>query len=421
MTTVSPNDLPIIYSRDQHPISRRQIHRHALTVLYTLHDAGFRACLVGGGVRDLLLGKSPKDFDIATDAHPEQIKKLFRNCRLIGKRFRLAHILFGRDIIEVATFRGMAHDEDHNLQTSDSGFLKRDNVYGSIDEDALRRDFSINALYYDIANFSLIDYWHGLEDLQSGVIRIIGDPQQRYREDPVRMLRALRFAARFGFTIESQTQAAILECNYLLQAVSSARLFDEVIKLLLNGNAAKTYALLQSHHIFGQLFPLTNAAFLQVGHSCPVLEQALNNTDERLSQGLSVSPFFIYAVLLWLPYQQEWQALMDDQYPPMQAAIVAAKKILSAQQSYTQIPKRVSEPLEDTWFLQLRLVRKNPKTAQKILAHPRFRAAFDFLCLRQQAQPQAELQDSIDWWQALMDEHPDWVPASRSRQIELSQ
>ncbi|HEB98384.1 MAG TPA: polynucleotide adenylyltransferase PcnB, partial [Thiotrichales bacterium] len=256
-TDIDPQQ-PVIIPRAEHGISRSNISPNALKVLYRLRSAGYRACLVGGGVRDLLLGREPKDFDVATDARPEEVRKLFRNCRLVGRRFRLAHVVFGREVIEVATFRGR-HDaaEEGETATSEEGRILRDNVYGTIEEDAWRRDFTVNALYYDIEDFSVRDYVGGMEDLRAGVLRLIGDPEARYREDPVRMLRAVRFAVKLGFRIEPATEAPIESLAHLLFEIPPARLFEEVLKLFQGGMALETFEMLRHYDLFGKLFPLT--------------------------------------------------------------------------------------------------------------------------------------------------------------------
>lgn len=406
---IMTNLIPQIYSRDQHPISRQNISKNALDVLYKLHKEGYRACLVGGGVRDLLLNSVPKDFDIATDAHPEQIKRLFRNCRLIGRRFRLAHILFGRDIIEVATFRTQANFDDQDEapspqahKVSDTGFLLRDNVYGNIDDDAIRRDFTINALYYDIANFSIIDYCDGLKDLQHGIIRLIGDPITRFKEDPVRILRAIRFEAKLDFKIEENTKAAIQETSHFLQTVSAARMFDEIIKLLLSGEGVKTYKLLQYYQIFSQIFPQTQRAIIETNNHqkhASFIEIALRNSDIRLKDNLGVSPFFLYAALLWEPYLSEYNDILADGFDNNLAAQKAAHIVISRQLQYTAIPKRFSIPMQETWFLQNRLERMHPKSIKGILEHAQFRAAFDFLQLRAKFSNDTHLQQCVDFWQ----------------------
>ncbi|SBO12014.1 Poly(A) polymerase I precursor [Vibrio mediterranei] len=295
------------YSRDEHNISRKQISENALKVLYRLNGAGYDAYLVGGGVRDLLLGEQPKDFDIATNATPEQIKKLFRNCRLIGRRFRLAHIMFGRDIIEVATFRGHHQEQEKNVsQQSKEGMLLRDNVYGSIDEDAERRDFSINAMYYNIGDYSIHDYAGGMEDLEDRLIRLIGEPEVRYREDPVRMLRAIRFAAKLDFDIEEDTAAPIEELAPLLRDIPSARLYEESLKLLQSGYGLETYHLLREYNLFQQLFPIIAPHFTEEYSSRTeqVLDLVLDATDERIEEGKRVNPAFMFAAMLWYPMME---------------------------------------------------------------------------------------------------------------------
>lgn len=453
---------PIIYTRDQHCISRKHISNHALKVLYTLNEAGYRACLVGGGVRDLLLHKKPKDFDVATDATPEQIKRLFRNCRLIGKRFRLAHIIFGRDIIEVATFRGESADtiepddiadeliinekenDGEQLRTSkkidwhasksrprhtlpeqsdwknkqiisDSGFILRDNVFGSIEEDALRRDFTINALYYDIANFTVIDFCNGMEDLKNGVVRLIGDPEKRYREDPVRMIRALRFAAKLNLKIDDATAHPIEKLGYLLQSIPGARMFDEIIKLLMTGYGEKTYHILRQYKVFGQLFPQTERSLIELEDPDDhLLIQALKSTDSRINDDLGVNPYFLYAALLWEPYLDELNNYLADKIPPLEAANNAARTVISRQQAHTQIPKRYSIPMEETWAFQMRLERKNTKTVGKLIAHPRFRAGLDFMLLRAKAFESDMIIDAAKWWTEMLNhpEHSKNVPPS---------
>ncbi|WP_156490690.1 polynucleotide adenylyltransferase PcnB, partial [Oleiphilus sp. HI0086] len=249
MSRLSPSIIP----RDQHPVSRSQISPSALKVMHRLHNSGYEAYLVGGGVRDILLGQNPKDFDIATNAHPEEVHALFKNSRLIGRRFKLVHILFGREIIEVATFRGSVNQQDE--KQSEHGMLLRDNEYGSIDEDAVRRDFTINALYYSPKDFCIYDYVDSLDDIKQGLINIIGDPETRYREDPVRMIRALRFAAKLDFDIEEETSGAIREHGQLLSNVAAARLFDEILKLFLSGYGLKIFHLLVDYGLFKPLFP----------------------------------------------------------------------------------------------------------------------------------------------------------------------
>jgi poly(A) polymerase len=268
-----------VFSRSEHSVSRAGISEAALKVLYKLKDAGFRACLVGGGVRDLLLGREPKDFDVATDAHPEQIRELFRSARIIGRRFRLVHVRFGREVIEVATFRA-PHETDNGMVAED-GRILRDNEYGSIETDAMRRDFTVNALYYDISNFSVIDYANGVEDLRAGRLRLIGDPEVRFREDPVRMLRAVRFSAKLGFRIDDEVEEAIYRLGSLLEGISPARMFDETLKLFHGGSALQTFEALRHYNLYRYLFPMTDEVLAHEEQGFPdmFVANALKNTD----------------------------------------------------------------------------------------------------------------------------------------------
>ncbi len=296
-----------VISRQEHSISRRDISENALKVLYRLNKAGYDAYLVGGGVRDLLLGKQPKDFDIATNATPEEVRRLFRNCRLVGRRFRLAHILFGRDVIEVATLRGhheeAASAKQQAASRSREGMLLRDNVYGSIDQDAERRDFTVNALYYDISDYSVRDYAGGMEDLEQGVIRLIGDPETRYREDPVRMLRAVRFAVKLDMTINAATAAPIPHLAGLLRDIPSARLFEESLKLLQAGQGQQTYRMLREYGLFQQLFPLLSEYFTEdfSSQTEKMLDLVLSSTDRRVAENMRLNPAFLFAAMLYYP------------------------------------------------------------------------------------------------------------------------
>ncbi len=305
--------VPLIVPRAEHNISRANISEYALKVLYKLKQEGFAAHLVGGGVRDLLLGHEPKDFDVATDATPEQVRQVFRNCRLIGRRFRLAHVHFGREIIEVATFRGTGEDDVDADRHVENGMIVRDNAYGSIAEDAVRRDFTINALYYDISNFSLIDYAGGLDDLRNGQLRLIGDPDQRYREDPVRMLRAVRFACKLGFNIEPATERPLFDLGFLLGDIAAARLFDELVKLFHTGYGLESFEKLRHYGLFGYLFPATEACLAEEDQSFPItfVSRGLANTDQRIQGDKPVAPFFLYAVLLWEPVRRRYEQLLS--------------------------------------------------------------------------------------------------------------
>lgn len=391
-----------IISRSDHPISRANISENALKVLYRLKNAGYQGFLVGGGVRDLLLGREPKDFDIATNASPDEVRSLFRNCRLIGRRFRLAHIMFGREIIEVATFRAQANDDSAEdsggIEIEESGRLLRDNVFGTLEEDAWRRDFTINALYYNIEDFSVADYTGGMADIEAGLLRIIGEPEQRFREDPVRMLRAVRFAAKIGFRIDEASEAKIFELGHLLDNIPPARLFDEVLKLFFGGCALQTFELLRHYNLFQYLFPQTEDELAEEENHFPhtMMMRALQNTDDRIALGKPVTPAFLYATLLWEPVRQEWLLRQDDGVPEQPALTQAAQEVVTLQLECTSLPRRFSTPMREIWAMQPRLSKRSGKRAYRLLEHPRFRAAYDFLLLR--AEAGEERQDLADWW-----------------------
>lgn len=383
---------PRVYSREQHGISRAAIDDNALKVLYRLRDAGYRACLVGGGVRDLLLGREPKDFDIATDATPDQVRGLFRNCRLIGRRFRLAHVLFGREVIEVATFRA-PHDEaegdEGQVALSDEGRILRDNRYGTIEQDAVRRDFSVNALYYDIDDFSVLDYTGGVEDLREGVLRLIGDDvETRLREDPVRMLRAVRFSAKLGLRVAPEVEAGIQELAPLMQTVAPARLFDEVIKLFHSGAAVTCLDELERFGLFAPMFPEAAECFADPDLGAErrqFLVESLLNTDKRINDELGVNPAFLYAAILWAPVQVVAARRIEEGEQEIPAWQQAMAEVLDRQVKTVSIPKRFSMIVREIWELQARLERARGGRALRLATHPRFRAGYDFLCLRARA------------------------------------
>lgn len=386
-----------IIPRAEHSISRQNISENALKVLYRLKDAGFDAYLVGGSVRDLLLGLQPKDFDVATDAKPEQIYKIFRNCRLIGRRFRLAHVVFRGEIIEVATFRGH-HSKFGSETQTEEGLIVRDNVYGNIEEDAERRDFTINALYYNIKDFSLVDYHHGLADLKAGILRIIGDPYQRYREDPVRMLRAVRLAGKLGFTIHPATEQPIFESHALLQNVSPARLFDEILKLFHGGKALATFNLLRKYGLFGYLFAQAEATLDKPDAEITqqLIKSLFANTDERIVEGKSVSAGFLFAVILWPALQTMVNDLHQQGMPLFPAIQEGIRTVLRNQVQQIGIPKRFQIDMQEIWQLQYRLPQRTPRRVFNLLSYPKFRAGYDLLVLR--AQAGEELQPLVDWW-----------------------
>jgi len=386
--------------RDQHNVSRSAISEPAKKVLSRLNNAGYEAYLVGGGVRDILLGSQPKDFDIATSATPEQVHELFRNSRLIGRRFRIVHILFGREVIEATTFRGNAadtdeDDDDDDRRTSEHGLLLRDNVYGSMEEDALRRDFTVNALYYCIRDFTVVDFANGMDDLKKRQMRLIGDPETRYREDPVRMLRAIRFAAKLGFTIERETEEPIRKLAPLLTHIPPARLFEEVLKLFSAGYGEVTFDLLSEYDLLAPLFPETAAAIAN-GGSDELIRRALRNTDRRIAEGKSVTPYFLFAAMLWPALQAEWNKRQENGDPAQPALHQAINWVIGQQVQATSIPKRFSGPMKEIWELQTRLPRRQGKRSFVTLSHPRFRAAYDFLLVREDA---GEIEPGLgQWW-----------------------
>ena len=377
------SDQLIVIPRSQHSISRKSISDAALKVLYRLSNSGHRACLVGGGVRDLLLGVQPKDFDVATDATPEEIRALFKNSRIIGRRFRLVHIRFGRDIIEVATFR--AHAEDSARTELDThGRILRDNTFGDIEEDAIRRDFTINALYYDIHDFSMLDYAGGLQDIEKRQLRLIGDPTTRYQEDPVRMLRALRFAAKLDFSIEASAADAIHECGRLLAVIPPARMFDEVVKLFHSGKARRVFELLREFNLLRYLVPALDE-WLQNDPSelmLDFIDQALVNTDTRVNTGQPVSPGFIFAVLLWPVVWHEACEIQSDRQRMIPALAQVGETVMKRQVRHISIPRRFSQMARDIWTSQPRFHRTQGKQAQRLLEFPVFRAAYDFMCIQ---------------------------------------
>lgn len=391
------NLVPRIIPRAEHGISRKNISNGALRVLYRLHESGYKAFLVGGAVRDLLLGGHPKDFDIATDATPEQTRALFRNCRLIGRRFRLAHVVFGREIVEVATFRGIGEAGDSDRHVVD-GRIVRDNVYGGIEEDAIRRDFTINALYYDIADFSVRDYVGGIADLQHRTLRLIGDPEQRYREDPVRMLRAARLAAKLDFGIAVETEAPIAELAPLLADVAPARLFDESLKLFLSGHGLESLRRLHNLGLLKQIFPATAEALggprsAEFGR---LLGYTFTSTDDRIRSDKPVTPAFLFAAMLWEPVRSLAERLVADGTDAAVAWNVAVDRVMHQQAARVAIPKRFSIAMDEIWSLQPRFEQRQKKRVMRLLAHPKFRAAFDFLVIRAHDEP--ELKVHVDWW-----------------------
>jgi poly(A) polymerase len=482
----APAPAPRIIPRSEHTVSRSGISPNALRVLHRLREGGFQAFLVGGCVRDLLIGMQPKDFDVATDALPEDVRKLFRNCRLIGRRFRLAHVFFGRETIEVATFRAASapsqdeepladadpedgeapeldspaeieaaleatlgddaddddeSDEDEEISEpsrepppaprraepaaskSESGFARRDrrrdrfdedtdterlldergrilrdNVYGSIGDDVWRRDFTANALYYNIADFSLWDYVGGFEDIVARRLRLIGDPETRYREDPVRMLRAARFEAKLGFEIEPRTAEPLARLKNLLTHVPPARLFDEALKLFLSGHGARSLDVLRKHGLFEVLLPATSRYLDK--HAGGVVEklliQGLKNTDDRAQAGKPVTPTFLFALLLYGPIAREIEATPPERWHELHTILDACDRAIREAHRHMSIPRRFSLGVREMFALQPRLEHPRGRRSLRVLEHPRFRAAYDLLLLR--AQHGLAPPEIADWW-----------------------
>jgi poly(A) polymerase len=407
---------PRIVPRSEHPISRSAVSPNALRVLYKLKDAGYQAFLVGGSVRDLLLGLRPKDFDVATNALPEEVKAEFRNCRLIGRRFRLAHVYFGREIVEVATFRA-AHgpeaaerDEEEWRANVDDGEPKRsrildargrilrDNLYGTIEEDVWRRDFTANALYYNIADYTVWDFVGGVEDVAARQLKLIGDPVTRYHEDPVRMLRAVRFAAKLGFTLHAGTEQPLRELAYLLTHMPPARLFDEILKLFLGGFGVRALGLLQQYALLAPLLPVTGAHLQRdpAGPAARLLMQGLEGTDTRVAAGKPVTPTFLFALLLYGPIVARAAELRAAAQTESHALFCACETVVREQQGQVMIPRRFSLPMREMFALQPRFRRRDGRKASALLNHPRFRAAYDLLVLR--AAVGAEETELADWW-----------------------
>ncbi len=379
------NKAPKIIARPSHNVSRADISKNALKVLYRLHKAGYQAFLVGGCVRDAILGLHPKDFDVSTNAHPEEVRALFGNCRLIGRRFRLAHVRFGREVIEVATFRASVDAEENHADSvqDHEGRILRDNVYGTVDEDVWRRDFTCNALYYNIADFSIWDYTDGVKDIQRRRLVLIGDPDKRMREDPVRMLRAVRFAAKLGFTIDSSVDKAMHQSVHLLSNVPAARLFDEFLKMFQAGFAEKTLDLLREYKLFAQLFPETSAELDRDPSFVRFVQLALVNTDRRIAEGKSVTPMFLLGVFFWASVRKmAAQNRSREKMSEAQSIALAAYELSGLHQSRISIPKRFTAPMREMLALQPRFDVMTGQRGLKLLEHRRFRAAYDFMMLR---------------------------------------
>ena len=390
-----------------HQIDTNAICPNARSVIERIHEAGYQAYLVGGCVRDLLLNRTPKDFDVATDAHPEQLMQIFEHRRLIGRRFQIVHVYFGRKFIEVSTFRApIQQNAKQTHRHINNGRIIRDNVYGTIEQDAARRDFTVNSLFYNIQTDTVLDYCNGLEDIEAGVLRLIGDPETRYREDPVRKLRAIRFSAKLGLSIEPKSATPISDLSHLLRDIPAARLFDEVIKLFHSGAARTCYDLLNDYHLFRYLFPYTHESVGKQTDS-PIhafIYAALASTDARIAENKSVNPAFIYAVMLWPPMLDHRERLLEAGLSPADAAYEAANKAIIQQLPHIAIPKRFGTIIREIWSLQRRFQRRRGSKVLRFLEHPRFRAAYDFMCLRSEANESDDL--DCEWWTTIQTVSP---------------
>ncbi|MFZ6655727.1 polynucleotide adenylyltransferase PcnB [Undibacterium sp. TJN19] len=372
------NRKPDVLGPKDHNIDPALVSANAIRVTQTLQDNGFKAFLVGGAVRDLLTGVKPKDFDIATNATPEQVKRLFRRAFIIGKRFQIVHVMFGQDLLEVTTFRGSATD---GAPKDEHGRVLRDNTFGEQHEDAVRRDFTVNAMYYDPATQTVLDYHGGMKDIKKKTLRIIGVPEARYREDPVRMLRVVRFAAKLQFTIDAATRAPIAVMAPLINNVPAARVFDEMLKLLTSGHALACLQQLRKEGLHHGLMPLLDVVLEQpLGEKFVTL--ALANTDERVQQGKPVSPGFLFASLLWHQVVEKWEAYKAAGEFPIPALHLAADDVLNTQTDALSIQRKIGSDMRDIWAMQPRFEKRIGKTPYKLLEHPRLRAGYDFLLLR---------------------------------------
>ncbi|OGV26548.1 MAG: poly(A) polymerase [Legionellales bacterium RIFCSPHIGHO2_12_FULL_37_14] len=394
--TLSSIEKKYLISRQKHRVSKAHISPNALTVINKLRSAGFEAYVVGGCIRDLLVNKQPKDFDVATNATPAEVRKLFRNARIIGRRFKLIHVWFQREIIEVATFRaGVTADEQQ--MTNERGMIIRDNAYGNIKDDAFRRDFTINSLYYAIESGDLIDLTGGVPDIKNKQVRIIGKAEQRYQEDPVRMLRAIRFAAKLDFTIEENTKKPLYNLAPNILHVAPLRLFEEVTKLYQCGHGEAAHNMLLEFNLFSLLFPATTKLFKSNFKTQEFITLALKSTDARIRENKPVTPAFLFAVLLWFPLQVRANKIQKElNTPPLTALEQAMSNVLTEQNRLVNIPRRFLLIIREIWILQFRFHKRLGGRAQHLLTHPRFRAAYDFLAIRALAKD-API-ELADWW-----------------------
>jgi poly(A) polymerase len=397
-----------IIAAKQHKIDQNLISSAALKTCEGLQKEGFEAFIVGGAVRDLLMNFKPKDFDIATNATPEEVYKIFRRSRIIGKRFRLVHVLWGNETIEVSTFRGH-HLADGDAKTNDSGRIIRDNVFGSLEDDAVRRDFTANALYYNAKTEEVLDFHNGVADLKNNLLRMIGDPTTRYKEDPVRMLRAVRLSAKLGLKIEKSTEAPIHKLADLLQDVPPSRLFDEMLKLFLSGHAVESIGALREQHLHHGLLPLLDVVLEQpLGEKFVML--ALKNTDDRIKIGKSSNPSFLFATLLWHEMLVAWAKYQAQEHHPIPALHMAMNEVIDIQAEKMAIHNRFTATMKEIWAMQPRFEQRAGKRPYALLTHPRYRAGYDFLLLRCES---GEIEMELgEWWTEFAD-------ASTERRTEM--
>ena len=394
-----------LYNARQLNLPEKEISQAATDIIKRLLDAGYKAYLVGGCIRDLILGLHPKDFDIATDATPEQVKAVFKKkCRIIGRRFRLAHIYHNGNIYEVATFRGYDQSGDRVVH---QGQILRDNIYGSIDQDVMRRDFTCNALYLDITDGSIIDYVGGVDDLKKKQLNLIGKASDRFTEDPVRMLRSIRFSAKLGLQLSDDCSSTIPKLTNCLLKVPSARLFDEIIKLFHCGKMTAAFSQMQHYQLFDQLFPLLKKNLKESEHTRTFLENAFTNTDTRLANNQSVTPVFLMACVLWPDMVKGYDKLIKKNHKPYEALHQAANKTLEKQRNIISIPRAIQTGIRQIWVMQLRFKRMHGKGVYTTLHHPRFRAAYDFLLLR--ASVHEQLQQKADFWTHIQELSPEAI------------
>ncbi|MCK9283406.1 MAG: polynucleotide adenylyltransferase PcnB [Rhodocyclaceae bacterium] len=392
----------------RHGIRREHVSAAARRTCEGLQEAGFKAYVVGGAVRDLIAGIEPKDYDVATNATPDQVRGIFRRSRIIGRRFQIVHVLFGNETIEVSTFRA-AHDAD-TLKDA-HGRVLRDNVWGNIEEDAARRDFTVNALYYDPASETVLDFHHGVADLQQKTLRMIGEPRARYREDPVRMLRAVRLSSKLGLALDPAVKAPIREMAELMENVPPARLFDEMLKLLFSGHAVECVKRLRDEGLHHGLLPLLDVILEQpMGEKFVML--ALTSTDARIRAGKPASPGFLFATLLWHEVLANWEARKKARQVAMPALYEAMDEVLATQAEKLAITRRIAGDIKDIWALQPRFEKRAGKSPYRLLEQLRFRAGYDFLLLRAES---GEVDTELaEWWTEFQD-------ASHDRREEMLQ